>query len=114
MEKDKPCDSHILSAEYVAAVGGEKGRRPAWRKQVSRWARGSRDLDRRGPAQVGGTKPFHFLPFFFFYYLFIFLLALYDRQDVSSLTRDRTHTPLHGQRRVLTTEPPGKSLLPLF
>ena len=30
-------------------------------------------------------------------------------QDLSSLTRDQTHTPLHWKCRVLTTGSPGKS-----
>lgn len=58
MEKDEPRDSHILGAENVAAIAQNVGRE----RQVSWWARGWCDLDWRGPGQVGGTKPFHFLP----------------------------------------------------
>ena len=35
-------------------------------------------------------------------------------QDHHSPTRDWTHSPLHGEHRVLTTEPRGKSLKRLF
>ena len=65
---------------------------------------------------------FSLLLFLFFYMnliLFIclsvclFSAALHSMWDLSSLTRDRTHTPCSGSI-VLTTGPPGDSLFSLL
>ena len=40
--------------------------------------------------------------------------SLCSMQDLGSLTRDQTCAPVQWKRRVLTTGPPGKSLLSAF
>ena len=57
----------------------------------------------------------HLLMMFFCYFFFFFNLATSDlscnMQGSTSLTRDQTQAPLHWECRVLTTGPPGKSLI---
>ena len=46
----------------------------------------------------------------FFVVFFVFFLATsHSIKNLSSLTRDGTHSPLHWKLGVLTTRPPGKS-----
>ena len=44
-------------------------------------------------------------------FIYLFLATLRGMRDLSSPTRDRTCCPLHWKHGVLTTGPPGKSLL---
>ena len=46
--------------------------------------------------------------------LFFCVATLCCRQDLSSLTRDQTHAPLHWEPGVLTTGSPGKPLIISF
>lgn len=65
MEKDEPHNSHILSAENVAAVTqtvGIKKQEAHLEETGFSVGQGLGDLGGRGSGKVGGTKPFHFLP----------------------------------------------------
>ena len=67
-------------------------------------------LLQRGLHQVPGNKFEHFFFLNVLYFCLFFFLAIpCGMRDLSSLTRDPTHAPLHEDHGVLTPGPLGKS-----